>query len=93
MAHEIRWSEEAESHIARHGVDPVEVEVAAYGRPRLVASGRDGTRLIFGTTDSGRHLFAVLAEADGGCDYRVTARDMTDHEKRLFRRRARGGDR
>jgi uncharacterized protein len=43
---EIRWTEESEDHIARHGVTPVEVEQVLYSRPRLVAKGRDGVTLV-----------------------------------------------
>ncbi len=87
MATEIRWTEESEAHIARHGINAAEVEEAAYTRPRLVAPGREGTRLVFGTTSAGRHLLVVLAEAMDGSDYCVTARDMTSQERRTFRRR------
>ncbi|MCR1783159.1 hypothetical protein KVF89_11500 [Nocardioides carbamazepini] len=89
MSCEIRWTEEAEAHIARHGVQPSEVEDAAYGRPRLVAPGRAGTRLVLGTSAAGRYLLVVLAEALDGADYCVTARDMTHGERRLFQRKAR----
>ncbi len=87
MAHEIRWTEESEEHIARHGIEPAEVEEAAFARPRLTAPGREGTRLVFGTTSAGRHLLVELAEALDGSDYCVTARDMTAKERRTFRRR------
>jgi uncharacterized protein len=60
---EIRWTEESEEHIARHRVAPDEVEEAIYGRRRLVAPGRQGTRLVFGTTAAGRYLAVVLAES------------------------------
>ena len=88
MANEIRWTEDSEEHIGRHGVSPEEVEDAAYARPRLVATGHAGTRLVLGTTSAGRYLFVVLGEAADGSDYCVTARDMTDNERRLFRRKA-----
>ena len=85
---EIRWSEEREAHIARHGVVPVEVEQVLFSRPRLVAKGRDDVTLVFGTTDSGRHLVVVLSEAEDGRQFVVTARGMTDSERRAFARRA-----
>jgi uncharacterized protein len=85
MAVEIRWTEESEAHIARHGVHPAEVEEAAYTRPRLVARGREGTTLVFGTTSAGRHLLVVLIKAVDGSDYCVTAREMTTRERRTFR--------
>lgn len=86
---EIRWTEQSEDHIARHGVLPAEVEEVVFSRPRLVAAGRDNTTLIFGTTDAGRHLVVVLAEAEDGRTFVVTARTMTDSERRAFARRGR----
>ncbi len=83
----VSWTESAETHIARHQVAPHEVEEVLYGRPRYLAPGRSGTRLVFGTTGAGRHLLVVIADApDGGVGI-VTARAMTDTEKRAFRRK------
>jgi uncharacterized protein len=50
--------------------------------------GRDGATLVYGRTYAGRYLFAVaIAEAEEA--FVVTARDMTDNEKKTFRRKAR----
>lgn len=84
MFGEILWTEDSEAHIARHAVTPLEVEQALYSRPHLVAPGREGTREILGTTDSNRYLFILVTEAADGRDFVITARDMTDNEKRLF---------
>jgi uncharacterized DUF497 family protein len=84
---EISWTEDSEAHVARHGITPAEVEEAIYSRPRLVAPGRDGTRLVFAETEAGRFLFVVVGEAMDGRDFVVTARDMTVNERRLFRKR------
>lgn len=63
---EIRWTEDSEAHIARHKVDPADVEQAVFSRPRLVDSGSGGTRVVFGTTDAGRYLVVVLSDAEDG---------------------------
>lgn len=47
---EIRWTERAEDHIARHQVTPDGVEQVVNTRPRLVLTGKDDTEYIFGTT-------------------------------------------
>ena len=86
---EIRWTEESEDHIARHGVAPVDVEQVRDPRPRLVATGREDVTLVFGTTDGGRHLVVVLADGEDGRLFVVTARGMTDSERRAFVRRGR----
>jgi len=76
-----------EEHIARHAVRPAEVEQVLYGRPRYVAAGRSGTTLVFGTSAAGRHLLVVIGAApDGGVSI-VTAREMTETERRTFRRK------
>ncbi len=84
----VAWTEAAEDHIARHGVRPDEVEDVLYGRPRLMAAGRDGSTLVFGTSKAGRYLFVVIGSAPEGGVSVVTARDMTTREKREFRKRA-----
>lgn len=86
---EIRWTEQSEDHIARHGVSPGDVEEVVFSRPRLVAGGRENTTLIFGTTGAGRYLVVVLADSEDGRMYVVTARDMTDPERRAFAQRSR----
>lgn len=68
---------------------PDEVEQVVNTRPRLVLRGRDESECLFGTTEAGRHLLVVLAEAIDGRQYVVTARDMTEAERRAFRRKGR----
>jgi uncharacterized protein len=85
---EVMWTEDSEAHIARHGVQPSEVEQALYTRPRLTTAGRDGTTLVLGTSNEGRHLPIVVAESADGRDFVVTARDMTDNEH-VFREKGR----
>lgn len=87
---EVGWTEDSEAHIARHGITPSEVEEAIYGRPRLVARGREGTRLVFAQTAAGRFLLVVVGRAADGRDFIITARDMTRSEQRRFREK---GDR
>ena len=55
----------------------------------LVQAGLHGTTYVMGTTLAGRYLFVVVAEAGRGGVYVVTAREMTEAERRRFRRRAR----
>lgn len=86
---ELWWTDDAEQHIWRHQVRPEEVEDVVNTRPRLVARGRAGTELVFGTTTAGRFLLVVLAPRGDGRDSVVTARDMTSSERRQFRRRSR----
>jgi hypothetical protein len=86
---EIVWTDESETHIARHGITTYEVEETIYTRPRWVAVGLDETRLVFGQTGAGRYLLVVVADGADGRDFILTARDMTDNEKRTFRAKGR----
>ncbi len=85
----ITWTEESEDHIARHGVTPEEVQEALYTRPRWITPGRSRTTLVFAMTEAGRYLLVVIAPALDGGVYVVTARDLTDSERRTFRRKGR----
>lgn len=87
MFGEVRWTEESEAHIARHDVTPGEVEEAIYLRPTYEAPGREETTIVFGQTAAGRYLLVVVSEAIDGRDFIVTARDMTNDERDLFRER------
>ena len=85
MFGEISWTEDSETHIARHNITPYEVEQALYTRPRLAVPGRESTTEVLGITTAGRHLLVVVTEAADGRDYIITARDMTTTERHTFR--------
>lgn len=51
------WTDWNVEHIARHGVEPWEVEETVYGQP-YVSRGREGLYRLIGRTDSGRFLAA-----------------------------------
>ena len=80
----LRWDEEAEDHIARHGVVFWEVEEAV-ANIRYAKRSR-GYLQVIGQTDAGRYLTVILDEEDDGIWYPVTARPATENE----RRRAKG---
>lgn len=86
---EIYWTERSEEHIARHGVDPEEVEDVVFCRPHWFSGGRQGTTLCHGVTRSVRYLLVVLARSAAvpSAWYCATARDMTAAERRLFLKR------
>ena len=80
----LRWDEEAEDHIARHGVVFWEVEEAV-ANIRYAKRSR-GYLQVIGQTDAGRYLTVILDEEDDRIWYPVTARPATENE----RRRAKG---
>lgn len=87
---ELLWDDWNEDHIAKHGVDPAEVEDAVFDPSSMVLRTR-GTEqrryIILGLTEAGRYLLVVLELAGRGGAYPVTARDMTDDEKHRFKTR------
>lgn len=87
MRREIGWDDESEDHIwTRHQVTAAEVEQVVNTRPRLTVTGRSETEYVYGTTDAGRYLLVILAEAMDGRDHVVTARNMDSAERRHFTR-------
>ena len=58
----------------------------------MILRGPDGRYLAYGRTAAGRLLFAVYVQRPAGKARVLTAREMTDKEKRFYRkkRKARG---
>ena len=84
----ISWDQETVDHIFEHMVLPEEVEEVLFNDvgPPLMMRGKEGKYLAYGKTHGGRLLFIVWASK-----YRktkiITAREMTQKEKRFYRRR------
>lgn len=86
--HEFVWPQERVDHIARHGITPEEVEEVCFGRAlvkRARSEGQSPVYYVLGQTDAGRYLFCVVIAFPDGRGYPVTARPMTDKEKRQYR--------
>ena len=87
VIHEILWPEDRIEHIARHGVLPEEVEQVCFGHA-LVQRGRaEGVNPICyvrDRTESGRFLLCVIIQFPDGRGYPVTARPMSDRERRQY---------
>lgn len=85
----LAWDEANIDHIARHGLEPEDVEealldpegvpVAAYN-----AAG-ERRRGLVGATEFGRILYVVYTKREGAIRV-VTARDANPREKRRYRR-------
>ena len=85
--HEFVWTQERIDHIARHRVRPEEVEEVCFGEAwvrRAKTSGKNPAYYVLGQTVSGRHLFCVVVQFPDGKGFPVTARPMTEKEKRRF---------
>ena len=80
------WDDYRIEHIAQHHVESDEVwEVCQYPLHLARRQGRN-RYLVYGQTMNGRYLFVVLEYIEGSVYKPITARDMTDGEKRNFRR-------
>ena len=80
------WDEYRVDHIAMHDVAPDEVwEVCCDPFHLAHREGQQRYRL-YGQTSDGRFLFVVLEHLNGVTYKSITARDMTDGEKRSYRR-------
>ncbi len=83
----LEWDDYRIEHIARHNIGPDEVWEVCEDPHHLARRHGQNRYLVYGQTVDGRYLFVVL-ESIGGTVYKpITARNMTTHEKRNFRRR------
>lgn len=83
-----KWNSPVVEHIAKHGVFPIEVEEAAFENKVYARSGRDGLHYLLGTTHSGRYLFIVISLTGRRGEAKVvTARDMTEKERKYYQKR------
>lgn len=83
---QLRWDDNNVEHIARHEISPEEAEQACRLRAK-VRRGRCGRYLVLGRTAEGRHLLVVLTYLGGGEARVITARDMDERERTLYRRK------
>lgn len=85
--HHLIWNDWNVEHIALHGVTPDEVEQVVFSRDKMIRRGKDkSVYYIFGQTDSGRYLFIVVKEVSSDTGWTITARDMSDRERKLYKR-------
>ena len=86
--YELIWPQDRIEHIARHGVTPDEVKEVCSGESfvqRVKSQGENPVYYVLGQTDAGRYLFCVVIRFPDSRGYPVTARPMTDREKRRYR--------
>jgi len=86
---EFIWPVDRVEHIAEHGIIPEEVEQVCFGNSLVIRGKSEGKNPVYyalGQTDAGRFVFCVIIEFPDGKGYPVTARLMTDKEKRRFRK-------
>jgi uncharacterized DUF497 family protein len=84
----ISWDQETVDHISNYPVSPEEVEEVLFNDvdTPLMMRGKEDEYLAYGKTHGGRLLFIVWASKYKKTKI-ITARDMTEKEKRFYRRR------
>ena len=85
---QIIWPKDRVDHVARHSVTPEEFEEACFGQSlvqRAKSQGENRVYYVLGQTNEERYLFCVVIQFPDGNGYPVTARSMTDKEKRRYR--------
>jgi uncharacterized protein len=80
------WDDDNVLHIERHEFTPDEVEEVFAGNYK-VRRTRQKLYIALGETFDGRLTFVVFRRRQGGLIRVVTARNMDDSERRLFRRK------
>ena len=80
------WDEWNIDHIARHNVEPEEVEEVCKDK-NLFNKWKNKTYRVIGQTNDGRYLTIFLVPRIGQSYYPVTARNSTEKEKKAFRRK------
>ena len=83
---ELQWDDENVEHIARHNVNPQEVEDVCVG---LHISEREGEKryILSGKTAAGRYLNVVVERVGKGLFRSITAFEMSENYKRRYRKR------
>ncbi|MCI2437242.1 BrnT family toxin [Candidatus Acetothermia bacterium] len=81
----LAWDDENVEHIARHRVSPAEVEQVCFAAEKVVLRAeRAGRYVILGRTEAGRYLTVVVTTPRQGRVRVITARDMSDRERRRY---------
>ena len=84
---EFEWDDNNIEHIARHPVSPDEVEDVAFDDEPWIRRGEKRTRYMLGFTIGGRYLFVVYVLKGKGVARVITAMDMDDRTRKLYKKR------
>ena len=71
---------------SKHGITFNEIEEACLSDKRHVRKGKEGLYKLFGQTDAGRYILVVLLNLGDSNWKVVTAREMTDSERQLYKK-------
>jgi len=71
---------------SKHNVTFSEVEEACLSDKRHVRKGREGLYKVFSQTTAGRYILVVLVNLGSGSWKVVTAREMGESERQLYKK-------
>lgn len=77
------WSDANIAHIARHQINPSEVEEVCFGE-HMATDSYGGRVLVIGSTQDGKVLTIILHEKEERVFFPVTARPASRKERKLY---------
>lgn len=88
----LAWDDENVEHIAKHRVQPAEVEEVCFGPKNVLLRAQEGRYAVLGQTEAGRYLKVIITFPIKGRSRVITARDMTSNERRYYTKLKKGRD-
>ena len=85
---ELEWDDENIGHIARHNVNPQEVEDVCLGI-HIIRKEGNKRYILSGQTAAGRYLNVVIEHVGKGLFRPITAFEMNENYKRSYKKRLR----
>lgn len=85
IINQFRWIEWNIQHILRHNVETYEVEYVAFDDNPWFRKNKDDSYIMYGVAE-GRYIFVVFT-IENAESFVITARDMTETEKKLYKKR------
>lgn len=85
---ELLWDDDTIEHIwERHHLSIWEVDEAFHDLEALIHTGKYHRQVVYGKTGGGRYLTIIVEPMSRKEAWLITARDMTDLEKKRYKRR------
>jgi len=85
--HSFDWDEKNENHIAEHGIAIFEIEEAILFDKPFYERSKEGKYIAYSVTEEGRYIFIVFVIKGSGRIRVISARDVTEKEKRYYKKR------
>ena len=83
----ITWDTNTVAHIARHSVEPEEVEEACFAGKPFIFKARENRYIALGQTENGRYLTIIFQHLEQNRAKVITARAMSEAERKIYKRR------